>query len=132
MKILLDASAIIAYIVGEPKSSIVIENTENSEIVSPNILPFEIGNALTRMLKKGILDSKVKMIGLIENYQIIPIKLLDIDLKKSLEIAFDYKIYAYDAIYLETAKRLNLPLLSFDKGMRRIAQEIGVTILGEI
>jgi len=132
MDILLDASGIIAYIVGEPKSSVVIENTENSNIVSPKILPFEIANALTRMLKKGIIDNKAKMIGLIENFQIIPIKLLDIDLKKSLEIAFDFKIYAYDAIYLETAKRLNLPLLTFDRTMRRIAHEIGITILGGI
>ena len=60
------------------------------------------------------------------------IKLLDIDIKKSLEIAFDYKIYAYDAIYLETVKRLRLPLLTFDKGMGKIGQEIGITILGGI
>jgi predicted nucleic acid-binding protein len=29
------------------------------------------------------------------------------------------KIYAYDAFYLETAKRLDLPLLTFDSGMRK-------------
>ena len=132
MEVILDASAVIAYITGEPKSIIIIENTENSNIVSPNILPFEIANALTRMLRRGIIDSKAKMIGLIESFQIIPIKLLEIDLKKSLEIAFDFKIYAYDAIYLETAKRLDLPLLTFDNGMKRIGQEIGITILGGI
>ena len=132
MEVLLDASAVIAYIVSEPKSTIIIENTENSDIVSPNILPVEIANALTRMLRKGVIDNKVKMISLIENFQLIPIKLLDFDLKKSLELAFDFKIYVYDAIYFETAKRLNLPLLTFDKGMKRIGQEIGITILGEI
>ncbi len=84
------------------------------------------------MRKRSIIISKEKIIELIENFHTIPIQLLDIDLKRSLEIAFDYNIYAYDAIYLETAKRLNLPLLSFDKGMRRIGQEIGVTLLGEI
>ena len=57
MEVLLDASAVIAYIVGEPKSTIVIENTENSDIVSPNILPVEIANALTRMLRKGVIDN---------------------------------------------------------------------------
>jgi predicted nucleic acid-binding protein len=100
--------------VGEPKSATVIESTENSDVVSPNILPFEIANALTRMRRRGIIDNKKKIIELIENFHKIPITLLDIDLKRSLEIAFDWKIYAYDAIYLETAKRLNLPLLSFD------------------
>ena len=132
MEILLDASVVIAYIVGEPKSNIVIENTKNSNLVSPNILPIEIANALTRMIKKGVIDNKVKMIGLMEIFQIIPIKLLDTDLKKALEIAFDFKIYAYDAIYLETAKRLNLPLLTFDKEMKKIGKEIGITVLGGI
>ena len=130
MEILIDASAIIAYIAGESKSSIVVETTENANLVSPNILPFEIANALTKMLKKGIINSKVDMLNLVENFQIIPIKLLDIDIKKSLGIAFDYKIYAYDAIYLETAKRFNLPLLTFDKGMIKIGQELSITILG--
>ena len=90
MEILIDTSAIIAYIAGESKSSIAVNTTENANPVSPNILPFEIANALTKMLKKGIIDSKVDMLSLAENYQIIPIKLLDIDIKKSLEIAFDY------------------------------------------
>ena len=41
-----------------------------------------------------------------------------------------YKIYAYDAFYLETAKRLNLPLLTFDNGMKRIGIDMGITVLG--
>jgi len=44
---------------------------------------------------------------------------------------WNYKLYAYDAFYLETAKRLNLPLLTFDSGMRKIGKEMGITILGE-
>jgi hypothetical protein len=32
--------------------------------------------------------------------------------------------------YLEAAKRSNLPLLTFDGGIRRIGQEIGITVLG--
>jgi len=47
-----------------------------------------------------------------------------------MEIAWNYKIYAYDALYLEAAQRLNLPLLSFDGGMRKIGNEIGLTVLG--
>jgi predicted nucleic acid-binding protein len=47
-----------------------------------------------------------------------------------LEIAWEYKIYAYDACYLESAKRLSLPLLTFDGQMHRIGKELGITILG--
>ena len=131
MEILLDASAIIAVIVDEPESDIVINCTKGAVTVSPNIVSFEIANSLTKMMKKGIISNVEKMINLIKIYQRIPIKLVEINLEKSLEIAWNNKIYAYDAFYLETAKRLNLPLLTFDNKMRKIGKEIGITILGE-
>jgi predicted nucleic acid-binding protein len=87
MGIVLDASAIMAVIVDEPESEIVINYTKNSIIISPNIISFEISNALTRMMKKGIIDKKEKIIDLIKNFQKIPIKIIEINLEKSLEIA---------------------------------------------
>jgi predicted nucleic acid-binding protein len=130
MEVLLDASAIMAVIADEPESEIVINCTKNAIIVSPNMLSFEIANALTKMMKKKIIDTQEKMIDLIKNFKKIPIKIVEVDLEKSLEIAWKYKIYAYDAYYLETSKRLNLPLLTFDGGMKRIGKEIGLTVLG--
>jgi predicted nucleic acid-binding protein len=70
------------------------------------------------------------MIDLIRNFQKIPIKTIEVDFEKSLVIAWDYKIYVYDSIYLEIAKRLNLPLLTFDGGMRRIGKALGINVLG--
>jgi len=131
MEIVLDASAIIAVIADEPESDIVINCTRNAILVSPNIVSSEIANSLTKMMKRGIINNKEKMIELIKVFQMIPIKLTEINLEESLEIAWNYKIYAYDAFYLETAKRLNLPLLTFDNKMRKIGKEIGITILGE-
>jgi predicted nucleic acid-binding protein len=129
-EILLDASAIMAVIADEPESEIVINYTKDATILSPNIVSFEIANALTKMMKKKVIDTKEKMIALIKNFQKIPIKTIDVDLEKSLAIAWDYKIYAYDSIYLEIAKGLNLPLLTFDSGMRRVGRELGINILG--
>jgi predicted nucleic acid-binding protein len=130
MEIVLDASAIIAVIADEPEGYEVINLTQNCNIVSPNVLPFEICNSLTRMVKKGIIDNKEKRTDLINSFQKIPIKFVENDLKKIIEIVWIYKIYAYDAFYLETARKLNLPLLTFDNGMRKIRKDIGITILG--
>jgi len=130
MEIVLDASAIIAVIADQPEAQTVINCTKNSAIVSPNIISCEIANALTRMMRKNIIKTKEQMLALIKNFKRIPIKTVDIDLEKTLGIAWNYKIYAYDAFYLETAQRLNLPLLSFDSGMIKIANEIGLTVLG--
>jgi predicted nucleic acid-binding protein len=130
VEILLDASAIMAVIADEPESEIVINCTRDAIIISPNMVSFEIANGLTKMMKKKIIDTQEKMIDLIKNFKKISIKMVEADLKKSLEIAWEYKIYAYDAFYLETAKRLNLPLLTFDGGMKRVGKEIGLTVLG--
>ena len=130
MEIVLDASAIISVIADEPEGYEVIKLTQDSIIVSPNVISFEIANSLTRMVKKGIIDNKEKMTDLIKSFQKIPIKFVENDLEKILEIAWNYKIYAYDAFYLETAKRLNLPLLTFDNGMKKIGIDMGITVLG--
>jgi len=130
MKIVLDASAIMAVLVDEPESDFVVNNTQNAIIVSPNIISFEISNSLTRMMKKKIIANKEIIFNIIKSFKQIPIELDEINLEKALEIAWNYKIYAYDAFYLETAHRLNLPLLTFDSGMKKIGKEMGVTILG--
>ena len=127
----MDASAIIAVIVDEPEAQIVINCTKNAKIVSPGIISFEIANALTRMMRKNIITAEEQMINLIKNFKLIPIKTVDVDLEKSLEIAWQYKIYAYDAFYLEAARRLQLPLMSFDGNMRKIGKELGLNVLGE-
>ena len=130
MEVLLDASAIITVITDEPESQFVINCTKDATIVSPNIVSCEIANALTRLMRKNIISSEEQMINLIKSYKLIPIKFLDINLEKALIIAWHYKIYAYDAFYLEVAERLNLPLLTFDNGMIKIARELGLNVLG--
>ena len=56
MEILLDASAIMAVIVEEPEKKQVITFTKNATIVSPNMVPFEIANGLSKMTKRKIID----------------------------------------------------------------------------
>jgi len=130
MEILLDASAIITVIADEPKSQIVINCTQNTTIVSPNIISCEIANALTRMIRKNVIISEDQIINLIKSYKLIPIRLIDINLEKALKIAWEYKIYAYDAFYLEVAQRLQIPILTFDNGMIKVAKELGLNVLG--
>ena len=70
------------------------------------------------------------MLNLIKNFKLIPMKLIEIDLEKALQIAWQNNLYAYDAFYLEVAKRLRLPLITFDTGMAKIGKTLGLNILG--
>jgi predicted nucleic acid-binding protein len=129
MEIIVDASAIMTVIVKEPERDLVIQLTKDAVIISPDMVNYEIANGLTKMMKKKIIE-KERMINAYKYFKRIPIKTIEIDIEKTLEIAWSYKIYAYDACYLESAVRLNLPLLTFDGNMTRIGKEIGISILG--
>ena len=125
MEILMDACAIMAVIVKEPERDIIIELTKDAVLLSPNMVSYEIANALTKMMKKRIIG-KEHMVNAFNYYKIIPIKEIEIDFEKALEIAWNYKIYAYDACYLEAAKRLNIPLLTFDANMIKLEKVLAL------
>jgi predicted nucleic acid-binding protein len=129
MEMILDASAIMAVIVKEPERGLVIQLTKGAVIVSPNMVSYEIANGLTKMIKRKLIE-KEHMINAYKYFKKIPIKTIEIDLEKALEIAWEYKIYAYDACYLESAIRLRLPLLTFDGNMTGIGKDLGITMLG--
>jgi predicted nucleic acid-binding protein len=113
MEILIDACAIMAVIVKEPERDLVIQLTQDAVMVSPNMVSYEIANALTKMMKKRVIERE-RMVSAFGYFKKIPIKTIEIDIERALEISWDHKIYAYDACYLEAAKRLVLPLLTFD------------------
>jgi len=131
MDILLDASAIMAVILNEPNRDEVINRTKNTMLLSPEIISFEIGNALINLFKKRKITEE-KLLEAYKNYTAIPIRSIKVDIEKALKIACKYKIYAYDAYYLEIAYRLKLPLITFDTIMKKVGLELKINITEEI
>jgi predicted nucleic acid-binding protein len=128
MKIVADTNTFIAVALNEPEKDLIIKRTEGYDLIAPDVLPFEIGNALTAMMKKGALQSD-EVVSSWDILQQIPVDLRLIDIKSALKIAIKYNIYAYDAYFLECADSLRCPLITLDLGMKRIAREMGITIL---
>jgi predicted nucleic acid-binding protein len=128
MKIIADTNTFIAVALNEPEKSVIIRLTEGHELVAPEVLPFEIGNALTAMMKKNVLN-KEEVVSSWEIVQKIPVDLRHIDIESALKIATRFNMYAYDAYFIECANSLRSPLLTLDRGMQRVAGEIGITIL---
>ena len=52
-----------------------------------------------------------------------------LDLENVLDIANKYKIYAYHAYFIATAKELNAPLFSLDKNLLQIARKEGLKVI---
>lgn len=128
MKIIADTNTFIAVALNEPEKNNMIQLTEGCDLAAPDVLPFEIGNALTAMMKKGILQTD----QLQESWDIIqqiPVELRRIDIKSALKIATKFNIYAYDAYFLECAGSLKCPIVTLDQGMQTIAREMGILVV---
>ena len=128
MKIIADTNTFIAVALNEPEKDRIIQLTEGHDLIAPDVLLFEVGNALTAMMKKRSLKKK-EVVSAWEVVQKIPVDLRNTDIKSALKIAIKFNIYAYDAYFLECAQNLRSPLLTLDIGMKRVAREIGITIL---
>jgi len=128
MNILIDASALMPVLINEPEKEQIINITKDFELLAPSVLPYEIGNALTRLKKRQILNDR-QIMTVYGEFLKIPLRFMDIDIEKALTIACKYTIYAYDAYYLETAYRLNLTLLTLDALMKKTALNLNIRIL---
>lgn len=128
MKIIADTNTFIAVALNEPEKVRIIQLTAGHDLIAPDVLPFEIGNALTAMMKKKALKKR-EVISAWAVVQQIPVDLRSTDIKMALKIATQFNIYAYDAYFLQCADNLRSPLLTLDLGMKRVARKMGVTVL---
>jgi predicted nucleic acid-binding protein len=128
MDIVIDASAIIAVVAREPVRDALIRVTRGADLLAPHSVHWEIGNALSAMLRRNRATLE-QALGAIRSYQSIPIRLLDVDLEASLEIVNRLDLYAYDAYLIRCALQYNAPLLSLDRGLVRAAQELDVQVV---
>ena len=54
---------------------------------------------------------------------------MGIDISQSLKLAMDFNIYAYDAYFLQCAINQSCPLLTLDKGMKKVAKQLNIQLL---
>lgn len=127
MRIVIDASAIIAVIANEPEKAAMLDLTTGADLVAPVSLHFEIGNAFSAMLKRRRIDL-TQALAAITLYQSIPIRFVEIELPASLEIAEQLSIYAYDAYLIRTAEKYGAPLLTLDKALQQHARLYGIKV----
>ena len=128
VKIVSDTNTFLAVALGEPERPLIIRATQGHELLAPEILPFEIGNALTALMKKRALDPE-EIPSVWEAAQRIPVALQSIDIPRALKLASHFNIYAYDAYFLECALATRSPLLTLDRRLKAVAKEAGVEAL---
>ena len=128
MDIVVDTSVIVAVIVNEPLKEALVRLTTGADLVAPHSVHWEIGNALSAMLKRGRITVSQAMQA-VHAYQRIPIRFVDVELEETLRIADAQGIYAYDAYLIRCATKYGAPLLSLDRGLVAAAKDTGTRVL---
>ena len=128
MQIIIDTSAIIAVLVNESSKPAIIQATQQTDLLAPPSIHWEIANAFSAMFKRNRLTLE-EALAAIEIYQQIPIRFVEIELEESLKIADELDIYAYDAYLLRGAVKYNLPILTLDQGLKEQAERFGVKVI---
>ena len=125
MDIVIDTSALIAVIVGEPERSKIIEITRGNTLIGPGSIPWEIGNAFSAMFKRNRLTIQAAQKGF-SIFSGIPLRYIEPDFVKVLKLSKQTNMYAYDAYFLDCAIRHKAPLLTLDKKLKSSAQNLNV------
>ena len=128
MNIVSDTNIFLAVVLDEPEKGHIIELTSESSALAPEILLYEIGNVLTAMVKREQLTDNQALTALKLAHR-IPVRLIAVDIQQALKLAFEFKIYAYDAYFLQCAKSLSCPLITLDKGMKQVAMALNIEVL---
>jgi predicted nucleic acid-binding protein len=128
MDVVLDTSALVAVLVDAPEKEALVALTPGASILAPSSVHWEIGNAFSAMLRRRRLTMKQVQAAL-SSYEQIPIRYVDVDLQKALELAGRLGVYAYDAYVLACAESMRSPLITLDGGMIAAGKKMGLTIL---
>lgn len=136
MSLVLDSSATLAWIYSdettEPIRRVFDAVADNGAVV-PALWRLEIVNSLTVAMRRGRIDVNFRRAALND------LALLDIAIDaetdahawgETLDLADSFQLTAYDAAYLELAKRRTLPLATLDNELATAGKVLGLRIFG--
>ena len=128
MNLVIDTSVIIAVIANEPEKADLLAKTQGADLFAPNSVHWEVGNALSAMLKRQriALDQAIAAIMI---YEVIPLNLINVDLVQAVKLSGQLNIYAYDAYVIACALDQDCPLLSLDGGLVYAAKAAGADVV---
>jgi predicted nucleic acid-binding protein len=126
--LVVDASILLAVLTSEPGRPKIIELTRDVDLIAPASVHWEIGNALSSMLKRGRI-TLVQAESILKNYEKIPIRFVEVSLHESIRISADRKIYAYDAFLIACARDQRCRLISLDKALLQASKDSGVQVV---
>lgn len=128
MTVVLDASAAIAVVLGTPQAEQFIPQLEQADVVmAPDIFIAEVCNALWKYRRADMLSQEhgeraVEQVTSLPD-QLIPSKSL---YQEAFTLATRHQHPVYDTLYLTLARRNNATLLTLDRRLIQLANELEI------
>jgi len=116
-----DASVVAAWCFREPRASEAMGILRDSELHAPLLLAYELTSIARRKSiaypeKADVLEEALQMAFA------IPIHWSEVDHLAVLHLALDANLTTYDTCYLYLARKLGVPLATFDQKLARVAK----------
>jgi predicted nucleic acid-binding protein len=128
MQLVIDTSVILAVLISEPERDRIIPMTQDTNLLAPQSVHWEVGNALSTMIKRKRITAPQALKAL-DAYEKIPIRFIETSLHEALSIAAQLDLYAYDAYLIACAKDQRCSLISLDKALLQAARQAGVAVV---
>ena len=127
-EIVIDSSCILDFLLNQNAKEFVQKTVGNSRLVAPDCLPYEIGDSISRLIKKELI-SIAEGVSVFHEFARIPIRFIEPDISNSIVIAGETGCNVYKAYYISLAKQFSLSLFTVNDDMKKAAALRGVTCL---
>jgi predicted nucleic acid-binding protein len=135
-RFVLDASIALAWLLDDPVPAYALQvkgSLRNTRALVPSLWTLEMANALAVGERRGNLtpDQVARSMHLIEQLvgETIEIVASVATFRQVLATARSFRLTAYDAVYLETARSEGVPLATLDRALRDAAHRAGIELL---
>jgi len=127
----LDASALVAFLMREPAAHVVGEAVARGDAQAPTLIGVETMSAIMRMERRGVVDAETAheaaAVARGARISLVPDREL---LARAWTLR--HNVTAYDALYVALAEHLGCPLMTTDRRLARAVEEtIAVTLIPE-
>jgi predicted nucleic acid-binding protein len=131
--LVIDASILAAWFLDEksdPRVEAAFDTVARIETLAPRLFFYEIRNALLVSERRNRITEAMSA-AFLRDLGLLPIRLEPAgDSASLMALARKRKLTAYDAAYLELAKREGLPLATLDRALEKAAAAEGVALFG--
>jgi predicted nucleic acid-binding protein len=135
-RFVLDASVALAWLLDDPVPAYALQvksRLRNARPLVPSLWILEVANVLAVGERRGNLtsDQVARSTRLVEQLLGETIETINsiVTFRQVLATARSFRLTAYDAVYLETARSEGVPLATLDRALRAAASRAGVELV---